>query len=189
MTKSLPAWLFLTISLVLMGVAQLPLLRVAIGIDQTISIPFTTTVIIMIGGLMSGLTAMILLVRRANMHPKATNAAQRDNLKTRLFIAASGFLLYSGIPLLNFLVVYWLWIRHRHECDTIDLWGRDVLNFQITLYLYLLLSLFMVFAIIGIMTTPIILLLHLICTILSILFTLNGKSFHFPANIPIIQGR
>lgn len=189
MAKNLPAWVFLAIALLVIGLAQLPLLRFAIGIDDQISMPFTTVVVLMIGGLMSGLTAMLLLVKKA---PVLSFAQSEQSAAPRRLLAsmhASGLLLYTGIPMLNFLAAYWLWARHRHDSEASNVLGRDILNFQITIYLYLLLSLFMVFAAIGIITTPLILLLHLGATLLAIVFTLANKDFTYPANIPIIQGR
>lgn len=197
MVKNLPAWFFLAIALVLNGIALLPLLRVVVGVDSEISLPFSTTVMFFIGGLMSGLTAMILLVRRMpKLHAPAVAAMEPNNATPRLesrrqtiAMHASGLLLYSGIPLLNFLVAYWLWGKVRHQSPALDALGQDVLNFQIAVYLYLLLSLFMVFALIGIVTTPLVLALHLLATLTAILFAFLGRSFSYPANIPIIQGR
>lgn len=191
MVKNLPIWLFLSISLILIGTALLPLLRVTIGIDSTINLPFTTVVMLFIGGLMSGLTAMILLVRRVPQILVNSSELEPLNSARRQAVAlhATGLLLYTGIPLLNFFVAYFLWNRYRRKTARLHVVARDVLNFQITVYLYLLLSLFMVFAAIGVVTTPLILLLHLLATILAIILTTMGKSFNYPANIPIIQGR
>ncbi|MEO0367588.1 MAG: hypothetical protein AAF197_02260, partial [Pseudomonadota bacterium] len=63
MKKPLPAWLFLLLALIVLASAFAPLLRVAFGLDATISQDFFTTVTLMIGGLMLGLTAMILMAR------------------------------------------------------------------------------------------------------------------------------
>lgn len=188
MAKNLPVWLLLTAALVFLGIALLPLLRVALGIDAQIGLPFLTTVMLLIGGLMSGLSAMILLVRR--VPPLSLDAtADHTNTKPVMLMHASGLLLYTGIPLLNFLVAYWLWVRFRHENPHLNWLGREVLNFQVTIYLYLLLSLFMVFAAIGVVTTPLLLVFHLAATLYAIAKTSAGRAFTYPANIPIIQGR
>ena len=187
MVKNLPVWFFLAVALLLIGAAQLPLLRFAMGIDTTINMAFTTVVVLLIGGLMSGLSAMILLVRRA---PTLNVSEHSHTSKTNeIVMHGTGLLLYTGIPLLNFLAAYWWWSRVRHQSQRLNLVGRNVLNFQITIYLYLLLSLFMVFAAIGLVTTPLILLLHLIATLLAMVFSALAKDFNYPANIPIIQGR
>lgn len=189
MAKNLPAWLFLSVALLVLALAQLPLLRFAAGIDEQIAMPFTTVVVLMIGGLMSGLTAMLLLVKRAPVLEDRLSEDQAPPERLLVGLHAAGLLLFTGIPLLNFLVVYWLWVRHRHDYQTVNLVGQEVLNFQITIYLYLLLSLFMVFAVIGIVSTPLILILHFVCSLIAIVAALMGKTFHYPANIPVIQGR
>jgi len=191
MVDRLPAWIFLSIALLLIALALLPLMRVAVGVDKQIAMPFFTVVMLLIGGLMSGLTAMILLVRR---QPKlATSESSKmgtpANTKSLLVFHSTGLLLFTGIPLLNFLLCYFLWVSKRNEDPVIDQLGKEVLNYQISIYLYLLLSLFLVFALIGVITTPFILALHLLLTVLAIVFALSGKAFKYPINIPIIQGR
>lgn len=102
---------------------------------------------------------------------------------------ACGLLLFTGLPLINFLVCYWLWVSTRHRSEALDKGGREVLNYQITIYLYLLLSLFMVFAVIGIITTPLLVMMHLVFTLWALVLVVQGKHFKYPLNIPIIQGR
>lgn len=193
MSKRFPAWLFLAISLAVTGIALLPIIRVAIGLDSNFAVPFLSTVTLLIGGLMSGLTGMILLVRKPpvlDWSAQNTPPFSADHRRTLKRIHASGLFLYSGIPLANFFVCYWLWSKHRYLHPRIDSGGRAAVNFQITIYLYLLLSLFMVFAVIGILTTPLILLLHLIATLCAITAKTNAsKEFSYPANIPVIEGR
>ena len=192
MVNRLPAWFFLGSALLLIGLALLPAMRVLFGIDQQIGMQFMSVVMLLIGGLMSGLTAMILLVRRQLKidWAKHSSTVNESEIKTiSLQMHGSGLLLYVGIPLLNFLVAYWLWIKHRRSCETLDTIGKEVLNFQISIYLYLLMSLFMVFAAIGIITSPLILLLHLLVTFLALIKVSTGKGFLYPANIPIIQSR
>ncbi len=192
MVNRLPAWVFLGSALLLIGLALMPVMRVLLGVDQKIGMQFMSVVMLLIGGLMSGLTAMILLVRRQLKIDWAshTSTVNESEIKTiSLQMHGSGLLLYIGIPLLNFLAAYWLWIKHRRSCEALDTIGKEVLNFQISIYLYLLMSLFLVFAAIGIITSPLILLLHLLVTIFALIKVGAGKSFLYPANIPIIQSR
>lgn len=192
MAKRLPAWLFLLIALCALGFSLLPVMRVAIGLDDSFSVSFLTVVMAMIGGLMSGLTGMILLVRKP---PKINWSKQTAPEKPAHYnstirrLHAGGLLLYCGLPLANFFVCYWLWQKYRFQHPDFDLAGREVVNFQIAIYLYLLLSLFMVFAAIGIITTPMVLLLHLIATLVAVVRAPSAPRFSYPANIPIIEGR
>ncbi len=187
MVDRLPVWIFLSIAMLFIGTALLPLIRFLLGVDATIGIQFFTVVMLIIGGLMSGLSAMILLVRRQPNLEKYSAETDQKNIVPKLH--ATGLLIFTGIPLANFLVAYWLWIRHRHVCELIDKQGREVLNFQITIYLYLLLALFLVFAIIGIFFIVLLLLIQFVLTIAAIYSTITGKAFHYPVNIPIAQGR
>ena len=175
------------IALSLMGIAQYPLMRVAFGIDSQISMPASTMAMFMIGALMSGLTAMILLAGR---QPKLTQYSGNNSNKLLVVaIHASGLLLFTGIPFANFLMAYYLWNRFRHQAKEVDDAGIEAINFQITIFLYLLLSLFMIFAVLGLITTPLLLLFYAVCVIIGSLYAINGKPFRYPGNIPIIQGR
>jgi uncharacterized Tic20 family protein len=191
MVNRLPAWFFLSLSLLLLGLAFFPIFRVILGIDAKIGVQFWTVVMLVIGGLMSGLTAMILLVRRQPKIDWSDDATTEllDTKTTLVSLHACGLLLYSGIPLLNFLAAYWIWAQNRHTSKDIDSVGREVLDFQITIYLYLLLSLFLVFAVLGLVTTPLILVFHGLSTLMATIVSLNGKKFHYVANIPITLGR
>ncbi len=64
MVNRLPSWIFLSLAMLLMGIALMPLVRAAIGIDTEIQMSFLTVISLLIAGLMCGLTAMLLLVRR-----------------------------------------------------------------------------------------------------------------------------
>ena len=187
MIDRLPAWVFIAIALLLIGIAQFPILRFVLGIDAMIGIQPLTVVMLLIGGYMSGLSGMILLVRR---QPKLTQYSQSFDMRNRTIkLHASGLLLFTGIPLANFLMAYWLWIRDRKCCADFDIQGREALNFQITIYLYLLLALFLTFVIIGLFFIPLIFLIHIVLTLFAVYVSYTGKIVQYPLNIPIIQGR
>lgn len=188
MIDRLPAWLFMSLAMTLIGIALVPIMRFIVGIDATIGIQPLTVVMLFIGGLMCGLSGMILLVRR---QPKISHGSvvTGNNKALLVKLHAAALLLFTGIPLANFLVCYWLWIRHRHKSEIIDSQGKEVLNFQITLYLYLLIAFFLALVIIGLFFIPILLLLHLVFTLFALFRVASGSAFQYPMNIPIIQGR
>ena len=187
MAARLPAWIFLSIALVLMGIAQLPLMRAAFGIDNQISMPPSTMAMFMVGALMSGLAAMILLAGR---QPKLHHDAGEETRKNVIVaIHASGLLLFSGIPFANFLVAYYLWNRYRRESKGVDEAGIEAINFQITVFLYLLLSLFMIIMVLGLFTTPLLLIFYAVCVLYGTVKAWRGKAVRYPTNIPVIQGQ
>ena len=184
MVNRLQSWVFIALAMVLMGIALFPILRTIIGIDDKFEIQFFTFVMFLIAGLMCGLTGMLLLVRR---QPELNNYLnQEPDHITAVKLHACGLLIYTGVPLLNFLVCYVLWVRHRQKSMYLDYQGREAICFQISLYLYLLLSFFMVFALIGLFTTPLFLIYHFVITIIAVIMTKNNWAFRYPANITII---
>jgi len=189
MINRLPSWLFLSLAMLIMGLALFPVLRAVLGIDDQIEIQFLTVVSLLVAGLMCGLTAMLLMVKRQpnlqNYSNSPTEHGQFENT-TAAKLHASGLMLFTGIPLANFLVCFYLWVNWRNRSSYLDYQGREAICFQITIYLYLLMSLFMAYAIIGAFAFPLLLLFHLVATLFAVIYALQGKAFRYPANITII---
>lgn len=184
MVNRLQSSTFIIIALLAMGWGMAPIVRVAFGLDSKLTGSFIWSMSFLIGGLMCGLTAMLLMVRRQPLIKRylSTDKSHVDAAKMH----ASGLLLLSGIPLANFLVCYYLWTKNRVKSEYLDYVGREIICFQISIYLYLLMALFLAFIIIGAFAIPIIVLLHTIATVVAINTAMNGKVFHYPANISII---
>ena len=196
MVNRLQSWVFMLIALVVMGWGMVPIVRVAFGLDEQFGGSFIWSLSFLIGGLMCGLTAMLLLVRR---QPKLNNylsdidqgsnnvgSTPKDQL-TAAKIHACGLLIFTGIPLANFLACYFIWVKNRSKSAYLDYQGREAICFQISIYLYLLMCLFMAFIIVGALAIPLMLIFHLIATLLAIIATIKGKKFLYPANINIIE--
>jgi len=185
MVNRLQSWVFISLAMLLMGFALFPILRVIVGVDDQIGMQFLTVVMLLIAGLMCGLTGMLLLARK---QPNLSQYKdQSEDFKTAAKMHACGLLFFTGVPLLNFLVCYFLWVNNRNRSAYLDYQGREAICFQISLSLYLLLSLFMVFAVIGVITTPLIIIFHLIVTVVAIAMASQGRAFRYPANITIIS--
>ncbi|GAA6136413.1 hypothetical protein NBRC116583_01600 [Arenicella sp. 4NH20-0111] len=169
---------------------MLPIIRSAFGIDDAIQIQFFTAIMLLIGGLMCGLTGMLLLVKRQPQLPEASSEANSKHADTNsqaAMIHASGLLIFTGIPLANFLACYFIWVNTRSESRVLDTHGREAICQQITLYLYLLVSMFMALLIVGVFAALLLLLLHLVFTIIAIIKAKGGAVFRYPANISIID--
>jgi len=185
MVNRLPIGLFLILSMLLIGWAVVPILRAFIGIDESIKMDFLWVVSFLIAGLMCGLTAMLLLARR---QPRLkTYLGEEKNSVVAASMHASGLALYTGIPLANFLLCYFLWVRNRHQSRYLDQHGREAICFQITVYLYLMMCLFMAYIIVGAFAIPLVLVFHIVTTIVATVTVANGKDFRYPANIAIVD--
>ena len=188
MVNRLQSWVFIMLALTTMGWGMIPIVRVVFGLEQKFGGSYIWSVSFIIGGLMFGLTAMLLMVRK---QPEITVYETPDTTQNELFNAAklhaSGLLIFTGVPLLNFLVCYFMWVKTRRQSEYLDYQGREAICFQISIYLYLLMCLFMAYIIIGAFVVPLILLFQLLATATAIAYTLNGKPFSYPANISIIE--
>lgn len=188
MANRLQSWLFIAIALTTMGWGMAPVVRVMFGLDDKLTGSYIWSVSFVIGGLMCGLTAMLLMIRK---QPLISHYLEGDeepkDLSTAAKIHASGLLIFTGIPLLNFLACYYLWVSNRRKSKYLDMHGREAICFQISVYLYLLMCLFMAYIIVGAFVVPLILLFQMIATGLAVVTTLDGGLFRYPANITIID--
>jgi len=191
MVNRLPSWVFIAFGLVILGAAQLPLVRVILGIEERISMPFLTMIMLMIAGLMCALTGMLLLVKR---QPNAELPSSIDSIKPKseersiaILLHLSGLLLFTGIPLINFLVLYWLWIKTRENSAWLDLHGRECACFQVAIYLYILMSLFVSIIGIGLFLLMILFFYLAIASIIGAVLAGQGRLLRYPANISIID--
>ena len=184
MVNRLQSSIFILIALFTMGWGMVPIVRVAFGLDAQLSGSFIWSISFLIGGLMCGLTAMLLMLRKQPPIKQYLNDDKDHSCAAKMH--AAGLLLLTGIPLANFLVVYYLWTTNRVKSEYLDYVGREIICFQVSIYLYLLMSLFLAFIIVGALAIPIIVMLHTIATIFAIFTALSGKVFHYPGNISII---
>jgi len=185
MVNRLQSWIFLIIALTTMGWGMTPIVRVVFGLDDKLTGSYIWSISFIIGGLMCGLTAMLLMVRKQPNIRRYMGDEQDSS--TAATLHASGLLIFTGVPLLNFLACYFLWIKNRGKSKYLDYHGREAICFQISIYLYLLMCLFMAFIIVGALAVPLLLLFNLIVTIIATVCALKGKPYRYPANISIIQ--
>lgn len=174
----------MSIALLAMGWGLIPIVRVSLGLDDKLTGSYIWSVSFLIGGLMCGLTAMLLMVRRQPESIAYKGTSQ--NAVSAASLHATGLLIFTGIPLANFLACYVLWTKTRSESEYLDYQGREAICFQISIYLYLMMCLFLAYIIIGALAVPLVLLLHLLATLTAIIVTLSGRPFRYPANINII---
>lgn len=188
MVNRLQSWIFILIALAIMGWGMVPIVRFAFGLDDKLTGSYIWSVSFLIGGLMCGLTAMLMMVRKQpTISIYRHNTSEERDVFNAAKLHATGLLIFTGVPLLNFLVCYFYWVKTRTQSEYLDYQGREAICFQISVYLYLLMCLFMAYIIVGAFVVPLILLFQLIATIAAIYTTLNGKLFSYPANISIIS--
>lgn len=100
--------------------------------------------------------------------------------KWHFILHISGFFVLLLPPLI-------IWVWKRDEVDELDQHGRDVVNFQLSMWIYLFaLALPPVIAV-GIFVLPLIGLLSSILVIYNALRVLNGNSYYYPLAIRFLK--
>lgn len=97
--------------------------------------------------------------------------------------ALSGYI----IPFFGIIGPLLCWLTRRDDSEWIDRNGKASLNFQLSVALYSVLCIPLVFLIIGIAFLSILVILELICVVIASINASQGKDFRYPLSIPFIQ--
>jgi uncharacterized Tic20 family protein len=92
----------------------------------------------------------------------------------------SGFFVLLVPPLI-------IWILKKDEIPEMDKHGRDVLNFQISMWIYLFAASFSIFLAIGILILPLLGIFSTFVVIINTIRVANGNSYKYPLSIRFIK--
>ena len=112
---------------------------------------------------------------------------QAPSYTTGIFCHLLGLASYLGIPFGNIIAPLFLWLLKRTEDPFIDVCGKEALNFQITISLYFTMSAVLIFAKIGILLLPLVVIFHVIYTIVASIRASEGKCYRYPLTIRFIR--
>lgn len=100
---------------------------------------------------------------------------ERDLLLIMYLLPFCGYL----IPFGNVIGPMILWMMKKEESPMLDEAGREVLNFQITIFLMYFIAGILCFVLIGYLLLPVVFLIHVIYTIISIVEASKGRVYRF----------
>ena len=98
-------------------------------------------------------------------------------------LALAGF----AVPLGNILGPIILWLVKRYESPYLDAVGKEVVNFNISWSIYILVAAFSILMVIGFLLLPLVSLVWLILVILGAVSASSGKFHRFPLTIRFIK--
>ena len=99
------------------------------------------------------------------------------------FSAFFGFI----FPLGNILAPLIIWLIKKEEMPFVEDQGKEVLNFQISMTIYLICSAFLCIILIGIPILIGLFIFDFIITIISAISANDGKSYRYPINLRLIK--
>ena len=117
---------------------------------------------------------------------KIENQPSKDE---RTWAMLCHFSAFTGLifPFGNFLAPLIIWLIKKEELPLVEDQGREVLNFQISMTIYFLISGILCIILIGI---PIVIGLVIFCFIITIIAAISandGKSYRYPMNLRLIK--
>lgn len=94
---------------------------------------------------------------------------------------------FLGVPLGNIVGPLIIWLIKREDSPFIDACGKESINFQISMSIYTIVAGLLIFAFIGILLLPALLILNLVLTIIASLAASEGKEYTYPMTIRFIK--
>ena len=79
------------------------------------------------------------------------------------------------------------WLTRKDESAWIYVNGRNALNFQLSMLLYIFLAIPLIFIILGIPIMMMLFILKIVCIIIASVKASKGELFKYPLTIPFIQ--
>ncbi len=110
----------------------------------------------------------------------------REDRNWAMFCHLSSFAGYV-IPFGNIAGPLVMWLLKREESTLIDDQGKESLNFQITMTIYLFISIVLCFMLIGLFILPALLIADLILVVVATIKASEGEHYRYPMTIRFID--
>ena len=99
----------------------------------------------------------------------------------------SALLIFVGIPFSNILAPLIIWLIKKEEMSFVEDQAKEVLNFQISMTIYLIGSIILIIVLIGIPILIGLVIFNIIITIIAAISANDGKSYRYPINLRLIK--
>ncbi|MGB0370806.1 MAG: DUF4870 domain-containing protein [Opitutales bacterium] len=104
-----------------------------------------------------------------------------------LFAHLSPLLSYIGIPLINIIAPLIIWQIKKDEMSFVAINAKECLNFQISMTIYALICIPLVFVGIGVLLLMVLGVVALILSIIAAIKANNGELYRYPLTIRFVR--
>jgi uncharacterized Tic20 family protein len=118
--------------------------------------------------------------------PDVTTRSQSDETMWAMFCHLGGLFGFV-FPFGNILAPLVIWLVHRDKYPLVDDQGKEAVNFQISLSIYLIASALMVLIVIGLFLFIALLVFALVVTVSAAIQASKGGKYRYPFAIRFIQ--
>ncbi len=112
----------------------------------------------------------------------ASSDQDKDARKWAMFTHLSA---YSGfiVPFGGLIAPLVIWLLKKDEFHLVDINGREALNFRISMYIYTLISVILIFVLVGFVLLAVLFLIDLIIPLVAGLKANDGEKYRYPITI------
>ncbi len=91
------------------------------------------------------------------------------------------------VPMGGLILPIVMWTTNKDKCDIVNQHGKNILNWIISSFIYIIVSLILMFVLIGFVTIFAIAICSLIFTIVGAVKANSGEVYKYPLSIPFIK--
>lgn len=162
-------------------------------VEHDIDNPATRVVLgvfMLFAGFIATVIGFVLVVARPIPHAAmaaGVNGPEAAAVRQLAMLGHLSALLGFVIPFANVLAPLMLWLMHRTRHPYIDEQGREALNFQLTILVYLLLAFGLVLALVGLVMIPLIAVFQLVMVIVAAVRVNDGEAWRYPVTLRFLR--
>lgn len=162
-------------------------------VEHAIDNPATRIVLgvfLLVAGFVITVVGFVLVVARPIAHAPIDENLSGESANGIRQLAMFGHLaglLGFVIPFASVLAPLVLWLMNRSRHPYIDEQGREAINFQLTILVYLLLSFGLVLALVGLVMIPLIVLFQLVMVLVAAVRVNDGEAWRYPVTLRFLR--
>ncbi len=118
---------------------------------------------------------------------EVNNAFSKDVKTMGMLCHLLSFAGYAGIPFGHIIGPLIMWLVKKEDSEFIDECGKEAINFQISLTIYSIVSVFLMFIFIGVFTFIALVIVNLVCVIKAAIKANEGIIYRYPITIRFIK--
>lgn len=122
--------------------------------------------------------------------PTSSSEMSKDEKMWGMFCHLAGLVGYLPVlplPIGNILGPLILWLIKKDESPFVDEQGKEALNFQISISIYMIASFLLCFMFIGLLLVPAVGIFNLVMIIIASIKSNNGEAYRYPLCLRLVK--
>jgi uncharacterized protein len=119
--------------------------------------------------------------------PYDLDVPTRDERMWAMLCHLSALLGFTVIPFGHILGPLVIWLMKRDESRYLDYHGKEALNFQTSMTIYIIVAAILMFAVIGLLILPVLYVAGFILTIVAAIKANDGAYYRYPLTIRLLK--